>query len=392
GEGEELDFHSKSFNAAKALSSGDVQLPVPDAQEYEDLESLRKAVHSHNFNVVRDIPGVLGPGGIPKKCARKVPVERNFAPEQGLIKGRGRRRLRNVITRMEEMVGPLAVLRKCQQENIKVKVYVRNHCEVRSMLSGYVVAFDKHWNLALSDVDEVFQKKLRCKTPALGDVSQFVKVGDLSIRDSDSDSSDDSRESKSKSCGGAEDQHTGFSGITGRELDHQTLVSSREESDSTLRHLGAGTSSGLAGAGPDTRRGRETSRGLSGADPDVDGSGRRVIGSSSSKRMSSLEAMDLRARLSVRVTTQHPDTSDSRDARTLQLGRGNTQEKKAREEEEEEEQREGEGKAKKKRVRKRMKREIRKRHVNQLFVRGENVVLISVLNLSNMMERTTTSE
>ncbi|XP_069183938.1 uncharacterized protein [Procambarus clarkii] len=116
-----LDFQSKDFNPVKALSVTDVQLPVSDAKEYEDLDSLRKDVHGQRFNVVREIPGVLGPGGIPKPNVRKIPVGRNFTPEQGLIKGRGPRRRRNVITRMEEMIGPLAVLRKCQEENIRVK-------------------------------------------------------------------------------------------------------------------------------------------------------------------------------------------------------------------------------------------------------------------------------
>ncbi|KAG7157404.1 hypothetical protein Hamer_G005827 [Homarus americanus] len=65
---------------------------------------------------------VLGPGGIPKSAARQIPAGRHFTPDQAPIRGRGRKRLRNVLTRMEEMTGPLAVLRTCQQKDIRIKV------------------------------------------------------------------------------------------------------------------------------------------------------------------------------------------------------------------------------------------------------------------------------
>lgn len=55
---DELDFKSDRFNPARALSSPDVQLPDPEAKEYDDLYSLRDTVHSQNFNVVRELPGV----------------------------------------------------------------------------------------------------------------------------------------------------------------------------------------------------------------------------------------------------------------------------------------------------------------------------------------------
>ncbi|XP_045137242.1 U7 snRNA-associated Sm-like protein LSm11 [Portunus trituberculatus] len=181
---EELDFKSGKFNPARALSSTNLQLPDPEAPEFEDLYKLRETVHGQSFNVERELPGVPGPGGIPRPMVRQAPVERKFTAEQGLIRGKGPKRMRNVITRMDEMKGPLALLTQCRDNSTRVKVYTRNHSEVRGVLTGYVVAFDKHWNLALRDVDEVFQKRLRCKAPALGDVSGFMHVGDLSIRDS----------------------------------------------------------------------------------------------------------------------------------------------------------------------------------------------------------------
>jgi len=43
--------------------------------------------------------------------------------------------------------GALAVLRRCVEERQKIKVWTRNYRYVRGICVGYLVAFDKHWNL-----------------------------------------------------------------------------------------------------------------------------------------------------------------------------------------------------------------------------------------------------
>lgn len=57
-EDEELDFRSGSFNASKAISSSDIRIPVPEAEEYDNLDELRRKVHSQKYNTVRELPGV----------------------------------------------------------------------------------------------------------------------------------------------------------------------------------------------------------------------------------------------------------------------------------------------------------------------------------------------
>jgi len=47
----------------------------------------------------------------------------------------------------EYLEGPLAVLRHCVCERLKIKVWTRNYRYVRGICVGYLVAFDKHWNL-----------------------------------------------------------------------------------------------------------------------------------------------------------------------------------------------------------------------------------------------------
>jgi len=50
----------------------------------------------------------------------------------------------------EYQQGALAVLSRCVKERSKVKVWTRNYRYVRGICTGYLVAFDKHWNLVIS--------------------------------------------------------------------------------------------------------------------------------------------------------------------------------------------------------------------------------------------------
>ncbi|CAG5131917.1 unnamed protein product, partial [Candidula unifasciata] len=67
-------------------------------------------------------------------------------------------KVRNVFTRMENMAGPLRVLTRCVQEHLQIRVMTRGAVTVKSICRGYVVAFDKHFNIALIDVDEIYRR------------------------------------------------------------------------------------------------------------------------------------------------------------------------------------------------------------------------------------------
>jgi len=70
---------------------------------------------------------------------------------------RPRRPLRNVLTRMDEVEeGPLSLLRRAVKDGIRVRVWTRSHVYIRGICSGFLVAYDKHVNLAMTDVDEEF--------------------------------------------------------------------------------------------------------------------------------------------------------------------------------------------------------------------------------------------
>ena len=54
--------------------------------------------------------------------------------------------------------GPMAVLQKCVENQARVKILTRKLNGVRGSCIGVLVAFDKHWNLALVDVDETYSR------------------------------------------------------------------------------------------------------------------------------------------------------------------------------------------------------------------------------------------
>ncbi|GBM67393.1 hypothetical protein AVEN_233578-1 [Araneus ventricosus] len=62
---------------------------------------------------------------------------------------------------------PLNAFHQCIKEDKKIKIWTRNFEEIRGICAGNVVAFDKHWNLMLSDVDEVYLKPKKAKSPYL---------------------------------------------------------------------------------------------------------------------------------------------------------------------------------------------------------------------------------
>jgi len=58
--------------------------------------------------------------------------------------------------------GPLSVLKRCFVNKTRIKVWIRNAVGVRGTCVGFVIAYDKHMNLVLLDVEETF-KRLKSK-------------------------------------------------------------------------------------------------------------------------------------------------------------------------------------------------------------------------------------
>ncbi|XP_007535664.2 U7 snRNA-associated Sm-like protein LSm11 [Erinaceus europaeus] len=110
-------------------------------------------------------------------------------------RGRGRKAPRNVLTRMPLHEGsPLGELHRCIQEGVKVNVHIRTFKGLRGVCTGFLVAFDKFWNMALTDVDETYRKPVlgkayeRDSSLTLTRLFDRLKLQDSSKKEADSKS------------------------------------------------------------------------------------------------------------------------------------------------------------------------------------------------------------
>ncbi|NWU56430.1 LSM11 protein, partial [Dromas ardeola] len=58
---------------------------------------------------------------------------------------------------------PLGELHRCVRDGIKINVHIRTFKGLRGVCTGFLVAFDKFWNMALTDVDETYRKPVMGK-------------------------------------------------------------------------------------------------------------------------------------------------------------------------------------------------------------------------------------
>ncbi|KAF2359161.1 LSM domain eukaryotic/archaea-type [Trinorchestia longiramus] len=157
-----MDFLSEEFSPTDALNDPNIELQTEDVSVEASLECVRDKLHSEDLSSLPTDSEIAGPGGIPLAKTRKTPLERNFTADQAPIPARVKP-VRNVLTRMAAAVGPLQMLLTAKTNSSIVKVYTRNDRGVRSVLTGTLLAFDKHFNLVLRDVSEVFCAKRRYK-------------------------------------------------------------------------------------------------------------------------------------------------------------------------------------------------------------------------------------
>ncbi|KAL2089128.1 hypothetical protein ACEWY4_016027 [Coilia grayii] len=170
-----LDICSDQFDPELALYSPKVQLPFPNIRCFNNVaeyESFLKGGRGRAKpeNVARKERAARKGVPDPERIARlKELMVKNPASEDADEGTSGTRRPvrrqrkapKNVLTRMPLLAGsPLGSLNCCVQEHIRVKVHIRTFKGLRGVCTGFVVAFDKFWNLAMVDVDETYREPL----------------------------------------------------------------------------------------------------------------------------------------------------------------------------------------------------------------------------------------
>lgn len=60
---------------------------------------------------------------------------------------------------MESSKGPISLLNKFKINRTRVKIYTRKEHGVRGTVTGFIEAFDKHFNIALVDCVEIWKRR-----------------------------------------------------------------------------------------------------------------------------------------------------------------------------------------------------------------------------------------
>ncbi|XP_031849497.1 U6 snRNA-associated Sm-like protein LSm11 isoform X2 [Nomia melanderi] len=160
---ESLDVTSEKFDPLKALYSAK-SISNKKAPVYDNVSKFEAVLSGLSGRSKKNVPSDVGQG----ESSR-----RRFLPHQEPVAGTrpGRTWIlegRNVLSKMQNALGPLGLLYEYMESRTRVKVYTRNARGIRGHVEAYVAAFDKHWNLALEDCFEVWTRPVKRKAPALG--------------------------------------------------------------------------------------------------------------------------------------------------------------------------------------------------------------------------------
>ena len=179
-DGDPSDVQSLSFDPERALLDNNFDLSfAAGVDPLDNVEKFAKALEGGTDDKLK-----TEEKGKKQKKVEVEPTARRFEESQMPIKGKAKRP-RNVLHYMKKCVdqgGPMAAFAKCALERIKVKVLLRGAVSMRGSCTGFLVAFDKHWNVALVDVDEVFTRKRHGKPSLEEEFMEKLAVGEKASR------------------------------------------------------------------------------------------------------------------------------------------------------------------------------------------------------------------
>ncbi|KAL3877714.1 hypothetical protein ACJMK2_035379 [Sinanodonta woodiana] len=163
---DELDLTSPKFNPLKSLYAAYPKIPCPRAKLYNNVaqyESFMQGKDSESQKQKRPSKP-QHPGLVAHKAAalaREAVLKSRIAEQPKDETRRKKMRRLNVLTLMEKhgvSKGPLSLLFHCVKDKLQILVVVRGAVSIRGYCKGYLIAFDKHFNMALLDVDENYLK------------------------------------------------------------------------------------------------------------------------------------------------------------------------------------------------------------------------------------------
>ncbi|XP_014211024.1 U7 snRNA-associated Sm-like protein LSm11 [Copidosoma floridanum] len=162
------DVLSDKFDSLKALYSSKLRVPVPDAPLFDNINKFESVVLKGIKPSDKQASTSQASKGVNIEPTERFPFLKETENTKGNESRRQRYAEKNVISRMQKYLGPLAVLYQYMENRTRVKVYTRSISGIRGHIEAYVAAFDRHWNLALEDCLESWSRKIKRKAPASG--------------------------------------------------------------------------------------------------------------------------------------------------------------------------------------------------------------------------------
>ncbi|XP_005993125.1 U7 snRNA-associated Sm-like protein LSm11 isoform X2 [Latimeria chalumnae] len=155
-EAAKLDVSSSHFDPLLALYSPQTPLPYPNVRAFNNLAAYESFLlqkrgqggsSESKKKKKRRGRGEPDPERIQRLRALVLPEKRG-EEEEGRRGSRKQRAPKNVLTRMPVHKGsPLGELYRCVHDRIKINVHIRTFKGLRGVCSGFLVAFDKFWNM-----------------------------------------------------------------------------------------------------------------------------------------------------------------------------------------------------------------------------------------------------
>ncbi|MCO5584457.1 hypothetical protein L7F22_038385 [Adiantum nelumboides] len=150
----ELSTMTVDFDPLQALHARDLLPPNPRVRPLDNLSSCRRILPEA---VPESI--INAPAKAPRSVESIQAQERAKAHKSVLLqKAAERERQVKIFDKIAEKLkqGPLSLLVECYQRKLRIKVWTRHTHGVRGTLTGSLIAFDKHINLVLRDIDEEY--------------------------------------------------------------------------------------------------------------------------------------------------------------------------------------------------------------------------------------------
>ncbi|XP_055845627.1 U7 snRNA-associated Sm-like protein LSm11 [Episyrphus balteatus] len=163
----QLDITSDEFDPLQALyANAEVKLTKRKPKViYQNLAAFeieynKKGLYGMSIKSKDDIDESTTKKDLPVE-AKPSTSGRRFLPHQMAIKSSGPRmkNTRSLLRIIETMEGPMAVLRDCMHEKRQIKIHTRSEHGIRGSITGFVISFDKHWNILLRDVHETWKRR-----------------------------------------------------------------------------------------------------------------------------------------------------------------------------------------------------------------------------------------